>query len=131
MTRSNIVTVTYDTEHAVDYRRHGTTRASSKSVSRRIVEIDNAGTSGERALPEGEDRGILWRMNAYWRYEQVPGGVIVELESLTLSRSIPRGLGAVVEPMIDRIARESMHRTLDYIRRTYAPAHVTQTASTR
>jgi hypothetical protein len=131
MTRSNIVTVTYDTEHTADYQRHGTTRASSKSVSTRIVEIDNAGTARESARAEGQERGFLWRMNSYWRYEQVPGGVIVALESLTLSRGIPFGLGALVEPMIDRIARESMNRTLEYVRDTYAPAPVTQAAGTR
>jgi hypothetical protein len=131
MTRSQIVTVTYDTEHVADYRRYGTTRASSKSVSNKIVEIENAGTTEERPLPEGQDRGFLWRMNSYWRYEQVPGGVIVELESLTLSRGIPLGLGTVVEPMIDRIARESINRTLVSIRTLYGAAHVMQTASTQ
>ena len=119
MTRTKIVTVTYDTEHAVEYRRAGTAQASSRSVSTKIVEVQNAGTTGEHALPEGNDRGFLWRMNSYWRYEQVNGGVIVELESLTLSRSIPLGLSVIVEPIIDRIARESIHRTLDNMRRTY------------
>jgi hypothetical protein len=59
-------------------------------------------------------------MHAYWRYEQVRGGVIVDLESLTLSRGIPLGLGPLVRPLIDRVARESMARTLDNIRRTYS-----------
>jgi hypothetical protein len=59
-------------------------------------------------------------MNAYWRYEQVNGGVIVDLESITLSRGIPLGLGAVARPLINRVARESMSRTLNNIRRTYA-----------
>jgi hypothetical protein len=117
MTRTKIVTVTYDTEHHVEYRSHGPLRASSRSVATRIAELDDEG----RAKVPGEDRGFLWRMNAYWRYEQVPGGVIVDLESLTLSRGIPLGLGTVVRPLIDRIARESMARTLDNIRRTYAP----------
>lgn len=116
MTRTKIVTVTYDTEHHVEYRRHGPTRASSRSVATRIAELDAEGRSGT----PGEDRGFLWRMNAYWRYEQVPGGVIVDLESLTLSRGVPLGLGSFVRPLINRIARESVSRTLDGIRRTYA-----------
>ncbi len=120
MTRTKIVTVTYDTEHAIEYRRHGPGRASSRSVSTKIVEIEGAGTPSERALPDGQDRGFLWRMNSYWRYEQVAGGVLVELESVTLSRSIPLGLGTIVEPLIDRIARESINRTLENLRRTYA-----------
>jgi hypothetical protein len=120
MSRTKIVTVTYDTEHRLDYRRHGRTRASSRSVATRISEIDDAGTASERAMPPGEDRGFLWRMNSYWRYEQVSGGVIVELESLTLSRSVPMGLGPLVTPIINRIARESIGNTLEQIRRTYA-----------
>jgi len=116
MSRTKIVTVTYDTEHHVDYRRHGPWRASSRSVATRIVELDDQG----RGKAPGEDRGLLWRMNAYWRYEQVRDGVIVDLESLTLSRGIPLGLGTVVRPLINRVARESMARTLDNLRRTYS-----------
>ena len=51
-------------------------------------------------------------MNSYWRYEAVPGGVIVELESLTLSRGLPWGMGTVIRPLIERVARESIERTL-------------------
>ncbi len=122
MTRTKVVTVTYDTEHRVDYRRHTSQRASSRSIATRIVELDDAGTPREMARLEGRDRGFLWRLNSYWRYEQVPGGVVIEMESLTLSRSIPLGLGVVVSPIIDRIARESMSRTLQTLRVTHAPA---------
>jgi hypothetical protein len=119
MTRQKIVTVTYDTEHRIEYRHHSPTRVSSRSVATRIAEVNHAGTPEESLYKPGEDRGFLWRMNSYWRYEQVPGGVIVELESVTLSRSIPLGLGVIVEPIIDKIARESMTRTLDNLRATY------------
>ena len=112
LTRTKIVTATYDTEHVATYRRLGPARASSKSVSTRIVEVADAGRSTERVLADGQDRGFLWRMNSYWRYEEVPGGVIVELESITLSRGVPMGLGLVLDPMIDRIARESIKKTL-------------------
>ena len=49
----------------------------------------------------------------------MPDGVIVELESLTLSRGIPMGMGMILEPMINRIARESVTRTLASVRRLY------------
>jgi hypothetical protein len=122
MQRQSIVAVTYDTEHAVTFARQGPDRASSRSVSTRIVEIDAAGTADERPRPEGTDRGYLWRMNAYWRYTETPAGVLVELESLTLSRGIPFGLGPVVRPVVNRIARESVRRTLGALRRTHAAA---------
>jgi hypothetical protein len=111
------------------YRRLGPTRASSRSISTRIAEVANAGTSAERVLAEGEDRGFLWRMNSYWRYEEVRGGVIVELESITLSRGIPMGLGVVLGPMIDRIAQESVTRTLTSVRRLYSGTGTVRAAS--
>ena len=62
--------------------------------------------------PIGNDRGFLWRLNSYWRYEEVDGGVIVECESVTLSRSIPSLVRWMVTPMVRSAARESMERTL-------------------
>jgi hypothetical protein len=46
--------------------------------------------------------------------------VIVELESLTLSRGVPWGTGAVVRPLVDRVARESVTRTLVSLRARFA-----------
>src|SRR5262249_43743736 len=94
------------------------TRASSRSVATRIAEVDRAGTSAERELGPGDDHGYLWRMNSYWRYEQMDGGVMVEMESLTLSRDIPSALRFLAGPIVDRIARESIERTLRGFRDT-------------
>jgi hypothetical protein len=130
--RQKIVTVTYNTEHHVRYVRLSPTTASSQSVSTRIAEVENAGTPDEREKPVGMDRGFVWRLHSYWRYQQVPAGVIIELESLTLSRDIPTIVKFVAGPIIDAIARESMTRTLESVRgrllaagggRAGAPAH--------
>ena len=72
--RTKFVTVVYDTEYDVEYRRLGADRAWSNSISSKIVEIENAGTPRERALPEGNDSGYMWRLNSYWRYKQLDGG---------------------------------------------------------
>jgi putative flippase GtrA len=114
--RSRIVTVRYNTEHLVRYRRHGPNRASSSSVATKIAELESARDSQEREKPQGRDRGFLWRMNSYWRYEQVDGGVLVECESLTLSRSVPSILQLMARPLINGVARESMERTLQSLR---------------
>lgn len=114
--RTKIVTVTYNTEHDVQFRSHTSARTSSRSRSTRIAELEYAGTAREREKPAGDDRGFLWRMNAYWRYAEVPRGVIVECESLTLSRDIPMLLRPLIGPMVDGVARESMARTLTSIR---------------
>lgn len=110
--RTNLITVTYNTEHLVEYRRLTTNRASARSVATKIAELENAGTPQEREKPAGDDSGFLWRLNAYWRYESVPGGVLVECESVSLSRPVPTLLRPMANPIVDRIARESLNKTL-------------------
>jgi putative flippase GtrA len=114
--RSSIITVTYNTEHLVEYNRVSATRATVRSAATRIAELADAGTAQERETPASDDHGFLWRLNAYWRYEAVPGGVIVECESVSLSRTVPFVIRPVASPIVDRIARESLNRTLDGLR---------------
>ena len=114
--RTAIVTVTYDTEHAVEYRRIDATRYVVRSEATRIVELKDAGTARERALAPGDDSGFLWRLAAYWRYEAVAGGVLVECESVSLSRPVPTLLRPIARPIVNRIARESLERTLRSLR---------------
>jgi hypothetical protein len=112
LVRKKIVTATYNTEHQVEYSRRGEGRAVSRTIATRIRELENAGMPEEREKPVGEDRGFLWRLNSYWRYEEVDGGVLVECESLTLSRSIPFFLAPLVRPIVSGVAKESLNRTL-------------------
>ncbi len=114
--RSKIVTVVYNTEHLVRYRQHSENQAFSSSVATKISEIERLPKNKEREKPEGHDRGFLWRMNSYWRYQQVNGGVFVECESITLSRSVPPLLEYLIRPLINGTARESMQRTLQSLR---------------
>ena len=114
--RTKIVTVVYNTEHVVAYRQEGPTRVSSTSHATRIAELANPGTPSEHEQPPGQDRGFMWGWNSYWRYEQVDGGVLVECESVSMSRSIPAVIRYLINPIIDGVARESMERTLTAIR---------------
>lgn len=115
--RTSLITVTYNTEHAVEYRNIGAARSSAKSVATRIAELTDAGTPSEREKAPGQDNGFLWRLGAYWRYEAVDGGVLVECESVSLSRPVPMLLRPVASPIVDRIARESLERTLRSLRK--------------
>jgi hypothetical protein len=110
--RAKFVTVVYNTEHTVTFRRYSATRASSTSTATKIAEIESPGTPQERELPPGHDRGFLWKWNSYWRYEEVAGGVIAECESVSLSRSVPSVVSYIAGPLIRSTARESMERTL-------------------
>jgi hypothetical protein len=106
LTKTQIVTVRYDTNHLVTYRRYSQTRASSRSVATQIHEIQNS----------GNDHGFLWRLNSYWRFSEEDGGVYVECESISLSRSIPFGLGWLINRYVDSVPRESLRNTLLSIR---------------
>lgn len=114
--RTKVITVTYNTEHAVQYRRVGDSRATGRSEATRIAELDDAGTGREREKPPGHDSGYLWRLNAYWRYERVNGGVLIECESVSLSRAVPMLLRPFISGLVEGVAEDSLERTLTELR---------------
>ena len=113
--RRQFVTADYNTEHQAVYTRHGPDAASSRTTAIRIAELEDVGSPNEREKPIGQDRGFLWRLHTYWRYQQVAEGVIAECESVTLSRGIPRLLGWMVRPLVNRTAREVLTQTMTSI----------------
>lgn len=122
LVRKAIVTVTYDTEYDVAWGRVAPRVAFSRSIATRVAEIDSPGTPRERARAPGDDHGYLWRLNAYWRYEETDRGVVATLESLSLSRSVPFLLSPIVKPIANRIARESVRRALEALQKGVAEA---------
>jgi hypothetical protein len=118
--RTSLVNAVYNTEHEVAFRRFGETRGATWSRAVRIAEIREPGTADEAELVPGRDRGFLWRLNAYWRYEQVADGVIAECESITLSRSIPGLVRLIVGPLVRGAAHDSLQRTLAAFRDRFA-----------
>lgn len=118
--RTKLITVVYDTEYDTTYRRIAADRGLSSSISTKIVEVENAGTPQERLLPEGNDHGFMWRLYSYWRYKQVGDGVIVEIESLTLSRNLPFLFTPFLRPVVNSTARDSITRTLTSMRVRFA-----------
>jgi hypothetical protein len=111
-----MIEAAYNTEHRVEYRKHSETFTSSRSLSTRIAEIVDLGKDTEHEKPEGDDRGFLWRLNAYWKFRQVEEGVLVECETLTLSRSVPFVLRLIIGPFITGTARASVVQTLESLR---------------
>ena len=115
--RKKVITAVYNTEHTAIYQRHGPQRVSSRSVATRIAELKAPGTPAEKEKPPGKDRGFLWRANGYWRLAERQGrGVVVEWESVSLSRSIPLGLGWLVKPFVESVPRYSAVDVLGSIR---------------
>jgi hypothetical protein len=107
-----VVTVTMDTVHEVHYSRLDSAHWYSQSVATRIAEVENPDKPNEREKPPGHDSGFLWRLNSYWRFAELDGGVYVETESISLTRDLPTGLGWLVGPFVTSVPRESLERTL-------------------
>lgn len=114
--KKKVITTVLDTEHQVHYALVDATHAWSRSRTIRIQEVDDAGKPGERLEPEGHDRGLLWRMNTYWRFEEKDGGTYVECQSISLTRDIPAGLGWLIGPYVNSVPRESLTFTLETTR---------------
>ncbi len=115
--QKKVITVVLDTEHDAHYDRIDATRTASRSISTRVQQVEDAGEPNERDLPEGRDDGFLWRINSYWRFAERDGGVYVQSESISLTRSIPTGLGWLIGPFVESIPRELLRATLDNTRK--------------
>jgi hypothetical protein len=115
--QKKVITVVLDTEHDAHFDRLDAQRVASRSISTRVQQVEDAGTAGERDLPEGRDDGFLWRINSYWRFLERDGGVYVQSESISLTRNIPTGLGWLIGPFVESIPRELLYATLDNTRK--------------
>jgi hypothetical protein len=106
----HVITVVMDATYDIAYGRLDARHGYSISRSTRIDEIE--GTGAERALSANEEHGFLWRLNTYWSYEERDGGLYLQVEAVSLTRSVPRGLGWAIAPYVQSIPRESMEFTL-------------------
>ncbi|HUJ41681.1 MAG TPA: hypothetical protein VLW54_14160 [Candidatus Acidoferrales bacterium] len=113
----HILSVTVDTWMEAWYRTLSPTREVSRSHTTHAQEVENEGQPDETLLPEGHDRGFLWRMNTYWKFEEKDGGTYVQCESITLTRSIPAALKWLIEPFITSVPRESLVALLNHTRK--------------
>jgi len=95
-------------------------RAYSKAYSTRITELADVGTPKEHELPIGNDRGLLWRLNVYWFFEERDHGVYIECEAITLTRDVPFGGGRLFAPIVQSVPQESLRGTLEQTRKAIA-----------
>jgi hypothetical protein len=99
--QQHIITVVMDTNYDITFGRLDERHSYSISRTTRITEID----------PDG-DHGFLWRLNTYWSCEETDAGVYLQIEAVSLTRSIPVGLGWMIRPFVESIPRESLEFTL-------------------
>jgi hypothetical protein len=105
--QKHVITVVMDTSYDVTFG-HG----ESVSRSTQVEEIADAGTRDEHALSAADAHGFLWRQNTYWSYAERDGGLVLQVESVSLSRAIPHGLAWAVGPFVESVPKESLEFTL-------------------
>jgi hypothetical protein len=108
----HVITVVMDSAYDVAFTPVDAKHGYSISRSTRIQEVASPGTPQEHALSSSEEHGFLYRLNTYWSYEERDGGLYLQVEAVSLSRSIPTGLGWAVGPYVESIPRESLEFTL-------------------
>jgi hypothetical protein len=110
--QKHVLTVVMDTTYDIAFGRLDAQQGYSVSRSTKVSEIDSPGTADERVLSAKEEHGFLWRLNTYWSYEERDGGLYMQIESVSLTRSIPNGLRWAVQPFVESVPRESLEFTL-------------------
>ena len=91
--QKHVITVVMDTTYDITYGRLDARHGNSISRSTQIQEIGSPGTSSERALSAQRRARLPVALNTYWSYEERDGGLYMQIESVSLTRSIPNGLG--------------------------------------
>jgi hypothetical protein len=114
--KKKIVTVVLDTDHEVHYRSLDRVRCFCRSYTTRISEVEHAGSPKERVLAADTGSGFLWRLYSYWRFHERDGGAYVECRAISLTRDVPTGLGWIIEPIIQKLPKESLINTLNATR---------------
>lgn len=120
--KKQVITVVLNTNHDVRYFPIDAFHCYSQSRSTRIAEVEDPGEPDEKEMQPGRDHGFLWRLNSYWRFEERDGGVYVECEAISLTRSVPIGLGWLVNPIVRTLPRESLENSLRTMREALAVA---------
>jgi hypothetical protein len=101
----SIVTVILNANFDVRDTQFGSGRFQTVSRSTRIAEVENADSPNAHEKTVGNDHGYMWRLYTYWRIEEKDGGVYVQNESVSLSRTVPALLAFVVNPLVKSIPR--------------------------
>jgi hypothetical protein len=110
--KDQLIPVVLDVIDEASYQQVSPGKWICRAYAKDVSEVQDAGTSHEKKLPPGHGQGFLWRLYAYWSLESVNGGVLAECRAVSLSRSVPPGLGWAVKPLIRSLPRDSLTSTL-------------------
>ncbi len=118
--KRKVVTVVLDTDNQIHYEPLAGRDWRSWSHTTRVAEIADARTPRERERRPGDDHGYLWRLNSYWLFRERDGGVYVECEAVSLSRSIPAALAPLIRPLIQSLPKDALTNTMRRTREVVA-----------
>ena len=119
LSQKHIITVVLDTTYDIHFfpeiavpDAHSGARGYDISHSTRVDEIASPGTKDEHALDADHEHGLLWRLNTYWTWREGDGGLYMQMETVSLTRAIPTGLGWAVGPFVESVPHDSLEFTL-------------------
>ncbi len=88
------------------------------SVSRsiRLQAIQNFGEPSMQVLAPDRGPGYVWRLYSLTKFEESDGGVYIEVEAFGLTRDVPAVIRWLVNPIVQRLPRDSIYKTLQKTR---------------
>jgi hypothetical protein len=98
--------------YVTDFVQVNPKRWYTVSETTSMCEIKNFGCPNEKRLQPDEGSGYIWRLYSTGRLEERDGGVLLEIEAIALSRDIPGALRWFVDPIVRRISRDSLAKSL-------------------
>jgi hypothetical protein len=113
-----------DAEYITHFQRIDPTRAITTTWTEAVYEIQNYGHPNEAKLAPDQGHGYIWRLESTARMRQSQTGVMLELETLALSRDVPVSLHWVVEPVIKRVSRSSLSKALEQTKTAVEAKHL-------
>jgi hypothetical protein len=111
-----VITVVMDGDYTIEYHRLGSNRLYTTNVVAGLEQINDAGTADESKEAGDEASGFLWRFRMYCAFEERPEASIEQCESISLTRSVPFGVGWLVKPFVTGIPRDTIAFTLGQVR---------------
>lgn len=104
----------FDTHFHVRFRRVGDwTLVDSHSYQ--IRESNSGHAPYTDLLPEGNDHGIAWRLNTYWRIRDIDGAAYAECHVISLSRKPLLGTTGHVKARARESVESTMRHTRDWV----------------
>jgi hypothetical protein len=107
-----VASTALDSEYEACYHRVDQRRLYGVVYTTQVREIRHYGQSSAKELPPGQGNGYIWRVYGFARFEERDHGVYMEVEAIVLSRDIPFAVRWVVDPIVRRVAKDSMSTSL-------------------